>query len=87
MFDVAIVSAVRTPIGNFGGALKEISAAQLGEIVSREVLNRAGLSPEKVDETIFGCARQAGNGPNIARQIAYRSQIPVEKVAYTVNKA
>ncbi len=87
MFDVAIVSAVRTPIGNFGGALKDISAAKLGEIVAREAIKRAGLSPEMVDETIFGCARQAGNGPNIARQIAYHSQIPVEKVAYTVNKA
>ncbi len=87
MIDVAIVSALRTPIGNFGGALKDISAAQLGEIVGREAIKKAGLSPEMVDEIIFGCARQAGNGPNIARQIAIRSQIPVEKVAYTVNKA
>ncbi len=87
MFDVAIISAVRTPIGNFGGALKDISAAQLGEIVAREAIKKAGLSPEMVDEIIFGCARQAGNGPNIARQIAVRGQIPVEKVAYTVNKA
>ncbi|MCJ7734352.1 MAG: thiolase family protein [Anaerolineales bacterium] len=87
MFDVAIVSAVRTPIGNFGGALKDVSAAQLGEVVAREAIKRAKLSPEMVDETIFGCARQAGNGPNIARQIAFHSQIPVEKVAYTVNKA
>ena len=87
MFDVAIVSAVRTPIGNFGGALKDVSAAQLGEVVAREAIKRAELSPEMVDETIFGSARQAGNGPNIARQIAFHSHIPVEKVAYTVNKA
>ncbi|MBU1662730.1 MAG: thiolase family protein [Chloroflexi bacterium] len=87
MYDVAIVSAVRTPIGNFGGALKDISAAQLGEIVAREAIIRAGLTPDNIDEVIFGSARQAGNGPNIARQIAYRSHVPVEKIAYTVNKA
>ena len=87
MHEVAIVSAVRTPIGNFGGSLKDISAAKLGEIVAREVLIQAGLTPDTIDETIFGSARQAGIGPNIARQIAFRSQVPVEKVAYTVNKA
>ncbi len=87
MHDIAIVSAVRTPIGNFGGALKDISAAQLGEIVAREAIIRAGLTPDNIDEVIFGSARQAGNGPNIARQIAYRSHVPVEKIAYTVNKA
>ena len=87
MHEVAIVSAVRTPIGNFGGSLKDISAAKLGEVVAREVLIQAGLTPDTIDETIFGSARQAGIGPNIARQIAFRSQVPVEKVAYTVNKA
>ncbi len=87
MLEVAIISAVRTPIGNFGGALKDISAVQLGKIVSREAIKRANISPEMVDEIIFGSARQAGNGPNIARQISSLSQIPIEKVAYTVNKA
>lgn len=87
MHEVAIVSAVRTPIGNFGGSLKDFSAAKLGETVAREVLIQAGLTPDTIDETIFGSARQAGIGPNIARQIAFRSQVPVEKVAYTVNKA
>jgi acetyl-CoA C-acetyltransferase len=87
MHEVAIVSAVRTPIANFGGALINISAAQLGEVAARAAIERAGIIPEKVDEAIFGSARQAGIGPNIARQIAWRSKVPQEKVAYTVNKA
>jgi len=87
MHKVAIVSAVRTPIGNFGGGLMDISAAQLGETAAKAAIERAGISPEQVDESIFGCARQAGVGPNIARQIAWRVKMPHEKVAYTVNKA
>jgi acetyl-CoA C-acetyltransferase len=87
MHEVAIVSAVRTPIANFGGALAKISAAQLGEVAARAAIERAGITPDKVDEAIFGSARQAGIGPNIARQIAWRSQVPQEKVAFTVNKA
>jgi acetyl-CoA C-acetyltransferase len=87
MHEVVIVSAVRTPIGNFGGGLKKVSAATLGEIVARAAIERAGLAPDQVDEVVFGCARQAGIGPNVARQIAWRSGVPQEKVAYTVNKA
>lgn len=87
MHKVAIVSAVRTPIGNFGGGLMDVSAAQLGETAAKAAIERAGISPEQVDEFIFGCARQAGVGPNIARQIACRVKMPQEKVAYTVNKA
>jgi acetyl-CoA C-acetyltransferase len=87
MPEIAIVSAVRTPIGNFGGALKDIPAVQLGMIAAQQAMVRAGLTPDRIDETIFGCARQAGNGPNLARQIAYRSSVPVEKPAYTVNQA
>ncbi len=87
MQEVVIVSAVRTPIGNFGGGLKNVSAAELGEVVTTEAIRRAGLSPDQVDESIFGCARQAGIGPNIARQIAWRSGMPQEKTAFTVNKA
>ncbi|MBT3389613.1 MAG: acetyl-CoA C-acyltransferase [Chloroflexi bacterium] len=87
MTTVAIISAARTPIGNFGGALKDISAVELGEIAARAAILRAGLTPDRIDETIFGSARHAGNGPNMARQIAYRSQIPVEKLAFTVNMA
>jgi len=85
--DVVILSAVRTPIGNFGGGLKDLSAAALGEIVAREAIRRAGLAPDQIDEAVFGCARQAGNGPNVARQILYRAGIPQERPAYTVNKA
>jgi acetyl-CoA C-acetyltransferase len=85
--DVVILSAVRTPIGNFGGGLKDLSAAALGEIVAREAIRRAGLTPDQIDEAVFGCARQAGNGPNVARQILYRAGIPQERPAYTVNKA
>ncbi len=87
MQDVVIISAVRTPIGNFGGGLKDVSAAALGEVVAKEAIRRAGLTPDQVDESIFGCARQAGIGPNVARQIAWRSGVPQEKVAFTVNKA
>lgn len=87
MQNVAIVSAVRTPIGNFGGALKDISAAALGQIAATEAIRRAGLLPDQIDETIFGCARQAGIGPNVARQIGWHSGVPQEKPAFTVNKA
>jgi acetyl-CoA C-acetyltransferase len=85
--DVVVLSAVRTPIGSFGGALKDVSAAKLGTLAACAALERAGLSPEQVDEAIVGCARQAGNGPNIARQVAFHGGIPVERPAFTVNKA
>lgn len=87
MTNVAILSAARTPIGNFGGALKDIPAVELGESAARAAIQRAGLTPDRIDETVFGSARHAGNGPNMARQIAVRSQIPVEKLAFTVNMA
>jgi acetyl-CoA C-acetyltransferase len=87
MEDVVVVSAVRTPIGDFGGGLKGVSAAELGEVAARAAIERAGLIPDQVDEVVFGCARQAGIGPNVARQVAWRSGVPQEKVAYTVNKA
>lgn len=85
--DVVILSAVRTPIGAFGGALKDVPAAQLGAVAARAALERAGVSPQDVEEVIFGCARQAGVGPNVARQIAWHSGVPVEQPAFTVNKA
>jgi acetyl-CoA C-acetyltransferase len=84
---VVILSAVRTPIGAFGGALKDVPAARLGEVAARAAVERAGLSPADVDEVIFGCARQAGVGPNVARQVAWRTDVPVERPAFTVNKA
>lgn len=85
--DVVILSAVRTPIGKFGGGLKDVPAAQLGAVAARAAVERAGLSPEDVDEVIFGCARQAGIGPNVARQIGWHAGVPEDRPAFTVNKA
>lgn len=87
MRQVVIVSAVRTPIGNFGGGLRDISAAALGQVVAQEAMRRANLAPDRIDEVVFGCARQAGIGPNVARQIGWRSGVPQERPAFTVNKA
>jgi acetyl-CoA C-acetyltransferase len=85
--DVYVISAVRTPIGKFGGSLASLSAADMGVVAAKAALERAGVQPEQVEETIFGNARQAGGGPNPARQISIRSGIPQEVPAYTVNKA
>src|SRR5271157_4256040 len=85
--NVYILSAVRTPIGKFGGPLASLSAADMGVVAAKAALERAGVQPGQVEETIFGNARQAGGGPNPARQISIRSGIPQEVPAYTVNKA
>ena len=87
MRSVFIASAVRTAIGKFGGALASLSAADLGVIAVTEGLARAGVEGSAVNEVIIGHARGAGNGPNPARQVSYRSGIPQEVSAYTVNKA
>src|SRR5881409_803352 len=87
MRSVFIASAVRTPIGKFGGALASLSAADLGVIAVKEAIARAGIEAAAVGEVIIGHARGAGNGPNPARQISYRSGIPQEVPAFTVNKA
>jgi acetyl-CoA C-acetyltransferase len=87
MREVVIAGAVRTPIGKFGGALSGLSTAQLGSAAASEALRRAGLAPTQVEETVFGCARQAGGGPNVARQVSYRAGIPPEVPAFTVNMA
>src|SRR3981081_4441935 len=84
---VYILSAVRTPIGKFGGSLASLSAADMGVVAAMAALERAGVQPQQVAETIFGNARQAGGGPNPARQISIRSGVPQEVPAYTVNKA
>src|ERR1700693_2094748 len=84
---VYILSAVRTPIGKFGGSLVSFSAADMGVVAAKAALERAGVKPQQVEETIFGNGRQAGGGPNPARQISIRSGIPQEVPAYTVNKA
>ena len=85
--DVFILSAARTPIGKFGGSLASLTAADMGVIAAKAALERAGVSPDQVRETIFGNARQAGGGPNPARQISVRSGVPHEVPAYTVNQA
>lgn len=87
MQDVFILSAVRTPIGKFGGKLAGMTAPDLGVAAANAALERAGVSPSEIEEAIFGCARQAGNGPNPARQISVRSGVPKESPAYTVNQA
>ncbi|HXJ91599.1 MAG TPA: thiolase family protein [Terriglobia bacterium] len=87
MRTVYILSAVRTPIGKYGGSLAGFTAPDLGVVTARAALERAQVPPEEVDEVIFGHARQAGNGPNPARQIAVRAGIPPEVPAYTVNQA
>jgi len=84
---VVILSAVRTPIGKFGGAFKETNAVSLAVSASVEAMKKAAISPDDVDEVIFGQARQAGNRPNPARQVLFHSKIPVSRTAYTVNMA
>jgi acetyl-CoA C-acetyltransferase len=85
--DVYILSAVRTAIGKFGGTLASLTAADMGVIAAQAAMECAGVQPGQVQETIFGNARQAGGGPNPARQISVRSAVPKEIPAYTVNKA
>ncbi len=87
MNNVYILSAVRTPIGKFGGSLASLSSVDIGVVAAKAALERAGVQPQQVEETIFGNARQAGVGPNPARQISIRSGVPQEVPAYTVNKA
>jgi acetyl-CoA C-acetyltransferase len=84
---VAVVAAVRTPIGRFLGAFADLTAADLGVAATKAALERAHLDPVLVDELIYGNARQAGGGPNPARQVLVRSGIPVERPAFTVNQA
>jgi len=82
-----ILSGVRTPIGKFGESLASLTAADMGVVAAKAAMERAGIQPEQVEETIFGNARQAGGGPNPARQISIRSGVPQEVPAFTVNKA
>jgi len=84
---VLLAGGVRTPIGNFGGALAASSAAELGGLAARAALERAGVPAAAVDECLVGHARQAGNGPNLARQIVRRAGLADEVPAFTINKA
>jgi acetyl-CoA C-acetyltransferase len=87
MHEAYILSAARTPIGKFGGSLASMTAVDMGVIAAQAAIERAGVRPDQIEETIFGNARQAGGGPNPARQISIRSGVPQEVPAYTVNKA
>jgi acetyl-CoA C-acetyltransferase len=86
MTSAVILSACRTPIGSFGGALKDLSAADLGAIVIREAIARAGVNAADVGDVIMGCVLQAGAGMNVARQAAIRAGVPVDVPAETVNR-
>jgi acetyl-CoA C-acetyltransferase len=87
MKNVYIAGSVRTPIGRFGGTLAGWTAADMGAAVAAESLRRAALRPEQIQESIWGSARQAGGGPNVARQITYRAGVPETVPAFTVNQA
>ena len=84
---IYILSGARTPIGKFGGSLASLTAADMGVVAAKAAMERAGVEPGLVDETIIGCARQAGGGPKVARQISVRAGVPQEIPAFTVNKA
>ena len=84
MKDLYVVNCCRTAIGSFGGSLKNTPAAELGAIVVKEALNRAGVAPENVDEVMFGCILTAAQGQNVARQVSIKAGIPYSVPAYTV---
>jgi acetyl-CoA C-acetyltransferase len=86
MREVVIVSAVRTAIGKFGGALKDVSAADLGALVIKEALNRANVKPEMVDEVVMGNVVQAGLGQNVTRKSIIKAGLPDEVPGFTINK-
>jgi acetyl-CoA C-acetyltransferase len=82
-----ILEGARTPVGKFLGSFADVTAVELGTIAAREALRRAGVEPGRVDQTIYGHARQAGNGPNTGRQVSLKAGVPVEVAAYNVNIA
>ena len=86
MREVVIASATRTAIGKFGGSLKGIPTRQLGAIVIKDAVKRAGIHPDMVDEVIMGCVLQGGLGQNVARQMMLDAGLPVETPAFTINK-
>src|SRR5690349_22277141 len=85
--DVVIVGAARTPIGRYGGSLRNVHPAELGAVAARAALERAGVPPDAVEEVLIGHGRQAGSGPNPARQVGRRAGIPDSTPAQTINKA
>ena len=87
MKNVYLAGAVRTPIGKFGGTLASLTAADLGVEAAKESLRRAGVAADQITDSIWGCARQAGGGPNVARQITFRAGVPQTVPAATINQA
>ena len=85
-FEAVILSACRTPIGAFGGALKEMSAVDLGAIVIREAVARSGVPAANIGDAVMGCVLQAGNGMNVARQAALKAGLPIDVPGETVNR-
>ncbi len=85
MRDVVIVSAVRTPVGAYGGALKTLSAVDLGTIAAKEAIKRAGIEPNQIDEVLVGNILSAGCGQNVARQVSVHAGVPVEVPAMSIN--
>jgi acetyl-CoA C-acetyltransferase len=85
--EVVIVSAARTPIGRYGGSFRNVHPAELGAVAARKAISDAALRPSDIDEILIGHARQAGSGPNPARQVGHRTGVPNEVPAQTVNKA
>lgn len=85
--EIFLIAALRTPIGKFGGGLSTLTAPQLGTEAAKATIARSGIDPDAIDEVIFGNARQAGVGPNAARQVAIKSGLRHEVPAYTVNQA
>ncbi len=84
--EVVVVGLCRTPIGTFGGTLKDAKTVELGRIVMEESIKRSGVKPEQIDEVIFGCVLQGGQGQNVARQSMIHAGIPKETTAFTINK-
>jgi acetyl-CoA C-acetyltransferase len=84
--EVVIVSACRTPVGTFNGALKDIPVVDIGKVVMEDVVKRAGIDPAIIDEVVFGCVIQAAQGQNVARQSMIKAGIPQETTAFTINK-
>ncbi|MEW6060179.1 MAG: thiolase family protein [Actinomycetota bacterium] len=87
MDTAVILEGARTPIGKFLGGLSEVTTVELGTLAAKEAMRRSNVQPDQIDQTIFGHARQAGNGPNTGRQVSVRSGVPNEISAYNVNIA
>src|SRR5438067_4707469 len=85
-FDAVILSACRTPIGSFGGVFKDLTAVDLGAVVVRDAIARAGVKPADIGDVILGCVLQAGAGMNVARQAALKAGVPVEVPGETANR-